>query len=206
MATPDLHPELNCIAKRLSRANPVNKTDASCDSDDICRVSGISRSPSPEPKRSAKKMKHLCYIIYVGLVLCSCKSTTLPNTNTGSLPSARENVRISDDYKISEVASYEVSGWPVAQHCMAVVTLKSGRNLPMLCRRQSASIYPIPQSVFATEDPRRFSIMCEPLVAKGGVSAYALMHISVVADSSGISDGIRKAPKISPVPKLIERP
>ncbi len=76
----------------------------------------------------------------------------------------------------------------------------------MLCRRQSTSIYPIAQSVFATDDPTRFGIMCEPLISKEGVSAYALMRISVVADSQGLSDGKRRAPKITPVPKLIERP
>ena len=88
---------------------------------------------------------------------------------------------------------------------MAMVTLKSGKKFPMLCRRHSASIYPIAQSVFATDDPTRFGIMCEPLISKGGVSAYAMMRISVVADSQGLSDGKRKAPKVSPVPKLIER-
>jgi hypothetical protein len=117
------------------------------------------------------------------------------------MPSARQTVRISDEYSRGEVASYEVFDWPVA-----LVTLKSGRKLPMLCHRQFASIYPIPQSVFATEDPMRFGIMCEPVVAKEGVSTHALMSISVVADSSGISDGIRKALKISPMPNLIERP
>ena len=89
---------------------------------------------------------------------------------------------------------------------MAMMTLKSGRKLPMLCRRQSASIYPIAQSVFATDDPTRFGIMCEPQISKKGVNAYAMMRISVVADSQGLSDGKRKAPKVSPVPKLIERP
>lgn len=38
------------------------------------------------------------------------------------------------------------------------------------------------------------------------INAYALMRIPVVADSQGLSDGNRKAPKVSPVPNLIERP
>ncbi len=119
------------------------------------------------------------------------------------MPSVRETVRISDEYRRAEVASYEVFDWPVPQHCMTMVTLKSGRRIPMLCRRQSSSVYPIPQSVFATDDPARFGIMCEPLITKGGINAHALMRISVVADSQGLSDGIRKAPKISPKPNLI---
>lgn len=76
----------------------------------------------------------------------------------------------------------------------------------MLCRRQSTSIYPIAQSVFTTDDPTRFGIICEPLVSKEGVNAYALTRISVVANAQGLSDGKRRVLKVSPVPKLIERP
>ena len=150
-------------------------------------------------------MTRLRYIIFtVGFAFCSCQSTNPPNP--GSMPTAPKTVRISDEYSRGDVVSYDVFEWPVHQHCMAMVTLKSGRKLPMLCRRQSASIYPIPQSVFATDDPTQFGIMCEPLVAKGGVNTHALMHISVVVDSHGLSDGNRKAPKIFPVPNLIDRP
>ncbi len=76
----------------------------------------------------------------------------------------------------------------------------------MLCHEESGSIYPIPQSVFATDDPTRFNIKCEPLVVLKGVQGYALMQISVIADSQGLSDGPRKASKILPKPGLIARP
>lgn len=154
-----------------------------------------------QPGRYAKRMARLRYIIYaVGFALCSCQSADPPNA--GSTPTAPETVRVSDEYSRVEVVSYEAFEWPVSHHCMAMVTLKSGRKFPMLCRRQSASIYPIPQSVFATDDPTRFGIMCEPLIANG-VSTHALMRISVDVDEQGLSNGNRKVPKIFPVPELI---
>ena len=149
-----------------------------------------------------KRTRHL--ICEAGLALCSCHSGQIANSAPPS--PARDTIRISDEYSRGEVTSYEVFEWPVSEHCMAMVTLKSGRKLPMLCRRQAASIYPIAQSVFATDDPTRFGIMCEPLISKEGANTHALMRISVVADSQGLSDGNRRVPKIFPIPSLIERP
>ncbi len=51
MATHLLQTPLHGLAKRLSRANPFNKTDAGNGSNGICRVIDVSRSPSPDPSR-----------------------------------------------------------------------------------------------------------------------------------------------------------
>lgn len=148
-------------------------------------------------------MKTARYLLFaVCMLLCSCQN----GTNTSVLPAVRDTVRVSDEYSRSKVSSYEVYEWPVSKHCMVMMTLKSGRKLPMLCRRQASSIYPIPQSVFATDDPSRFRIMCEPMIERTGMHAHGLMQISVMAESKGLSDGIHVAPRVYPTPSLIEQP
>ena len=150
-------------------------------------------------------MNPLRYLFFAaGLILCSCQGME-PVSARPKDP--RVTIRISDDYRRGDVASYEVYEWPVFQHCMALVTLKSGRTLPMLCRKYSGTIYPIDQSVFATADPTRFVIMCVPLFGQRGTPVYPTMPISVVIDSQGPSDGsLRHASKILPKPGLIARP
>jgi len=49
-------------------------------------------------------------------------------------------------------------------------------------------------------------MMCEPLLEKKGMNVYALMQITVVAESKGLSDGIHAARRIFPAPSLIDRP
>jgi hypothetical protein len=147
-----------------------------------------------------KTTRHILFAVCI--LLCSCQN----GTNTSMLPAVRDTMRVSDEYSRSKVSSYEVYEWPVSNHCMAMMTLKSGRKFPMLCRRQTSSIYPIPQSVFATNDPSRFRIMCEPTIEKRGMNAHCLMQISVLAESKGLSDGIHLAPMVYPTPSLIEQP
>ncbi len=73
----------------------------------------------------------------------------------------------------------------------------------MLCRHQASSIYPISQSVFATDHASRFWILCEPLTEKEGMNSHSLMRIPVVADSQGVSDGVHKRCQLSPAPRLV---
>ncbi len=122
------------------------------------------------------------------------------------LPAVHDIVRVSDEYSRSKISSYEVYEWPVSNHCMAMMTLKSGRKFPMLCRRHASSIYPIPQSVFTTNEPFRFRIMCEPMIERRGMNAHGLMQISVLAESKRLSDGIHVARRVYPTPSLIDRP
>jgi hypothetical protein len=58
MATPELYPQPNGIAERLSLADSFNKTDAGNGSKAFCRVSNVLRSPSPDPKRSPKSTRN----------------------------------------------------------------------------------------------------------------------------------------------------
>ena len=148
-------------------------------------------------------MNHLPPLICaISVLLCSCQSTNPTKVSTNAFP---DTVRISDEYNRAKVASYEVFEWPVSQHCMAIVKLKSGTVIPLLCRQKEDSIYPIAQSVFATNDPTLFSIMCEPLIVLRDVHTHALMRITVVLNADGLFNGRHRAQKISPTPPLLER-
>ena len=148
------------------------------------------------------QLLHICFA--APFLICSCQSTRLGNTR--SIPNQGGENRISDEYGIENVVSYELFEWAVPQHCMAMVSLKSGTKLPMLCRQESASVYPIGQSVFSTEERKKFDIMCEPRFIDGEWSSFGLMEILVVTDSSGISDGKRRVARISQPLKLVQRP
>jgi len=139
------------------------------------------------------------------LALGACTSSRRPDVMDGH--ATQDTERISDAYRRIYVKSYQVFEWPVTNHVMALIRLKSGRQLPMLCQRFSDSVYPIRQSVFSTTDKTKFYIMCEPLMQqRDGSEGYAMMRILVTVDKDSLSTMAQKMPIIEPKPRLVDSP
>ena len=98
---------------------------------------------------------------------------------------------VSDHYSLAAVKSYEVFDAGMDGYVFMLVRLKTGEHFPMLCRKTSRGIYPIPQTVFAETGKEHWSIMCEPHVRNQ--SALMLLKMSRVADNLFKTDKKLKA-------------
>jgi len=96
-----------------------------------------------------------------------------PHRQSATAPTPQE--RVSDHYSRSAVSTYELYNCSIDDHILMRTWLKSGEHFPMLCRKTSRGVYPIPQSVFTEQSAERWSLMCEPRVH----DTYALMRLEV---------------------------
>jgi hypothetical protein len=139
-------------------------------------------------------------ILALGLMplVLGCADTPKRNTSVTSVPQER----VSDRYSRRAVKSYEVFSLRIDNHVLMLVQLSTGEQFPMLCRKTSVGIYPIPQSVFAAVGTPRWSILCEPQVRRGAYTAYGLTQLEVSEANGALFMGGRRLESSTKAPLL----
>lgn len=102
--------------------------------------------------------------------------------------------------------SYEVFHIKIPDHVLALIRLKNGTRLTMLCRLDADGIQPLPQSVFARGGTEAWYVMVEPKIRKGKTTGHALMRLEfrIVAGRLVSRDG-RALKKMEDKPYLTDR-
>jgi hypothetical protein len=138
------------------------------------------------------------YALFVALsfvgVSCQHLETSVPDD-----PVPVKQIRVSDEYSRSAVESYEVYDVRIKQHQLALLHLRGGLTIPMVCRVADGGINPIPQSVFAvSRDSSEWNITCEPRID----FSYALMGLAV-SYGDELRVGGREIRPLSDKPRLL---
>jgi hypothetical protein len=129
-----------------------------------------------------------------------------PKSGSNSSSKAKSPPNLSHQYKLSAVASYEAYDGAPAGHCLALIKLKNGTVLPMMCKLDATGIYPLPQSIFAAPLAGEWSMLVEPVVQIRGGQAHALMKIDLKLTDGVLMAGGKKLVKSAVQPKLIKSP
>ena len=145
--------------------------------------------------RASPKMNFSILALGLVVLLSACSQTPKRHTNNALL----YQERASDRYSRQVVKSYELFETHLADHAIMLVLLTTGEQFPMLCRKTSSGIYPIPQSVFPEQpSAKRWHIMCEPQIH----NAYALTRLELSRVDGVLFMGERKLKPTAKVPLL----
>lgn len=131
------------------------------------------------------------------VLLTAFTSGCIQHTNSPP-PESAPQVRVSDEYRSANVKSYVSFDCNIRGHSLALMTLESGTQLPMLCRVDGSSMTALPQSVFSSSKPNHWTMMVEPEIDHG----HALMSLSIDLREDHLWMGDRKLARRNLQPRL----
>lgn len=117
-------------------------------------------------------------------------------------PEPAAQVRVSDQYRSANVESYVSFDCDIRRHSLVLMTLRSGTQLPMLCRLNGSSLSALPQSVFTSSRPNHWSMMVEPEIEIQGHRGPALMSLCIDLREGHLWLGGQKLARRDPQPAL----